>query len=83
MGLHLLSFDLGHVLATASYSIPPDSTCNEVTQELAYLGADLLLEVIKNLDWYKENKVKQSEVGVTYGNICLPCKLHGLNIGFF
>ena len=46
-GTNTSSFDRGDVLATASYAIHPDALRAEVTEDLASLGAKLMVDVVK------------------------------------
>ena len=57
-------------MSTRSYEIRPDSSRKAVTEDLAKIGAELMVEVIRDLDYYADNAMPQyQEDAVTYGEI--------------
>jgi len=59
-------FDRGGILATASYTIGPDALRSDVADDLASIGARVLIGVLKDLDRIRERKATQQDDGVTY-----------------
>jgi methionyl-tRNA formyltransferase len=58
--------DTGDVLYVRKYPIYTTATSESLTQELAEVGARMLIEVLQHLDQFKP--MKQSDVGVTYAH---------------
>ena len=58
-------FDIGEILAVRETDIGPDETRPVVTGRLARMGAQLLVEVLHDLDVHMENARQQGEEGVT------------------
>ena len=63
------SFDVGNILSVKRCQIDPDELRPELETRLARIGADLMLEVIKDLDRYRLESKSQSDEGVTYGEL--------------
>ncbi len=63
------SFDVGCVLATRKVPIPGDAFREELSATMARAGAELMLEVLRDLDGFQERKRPQGEEGVTYGEL--------------
>jgi methionyl-tRNA formyltransferase len=60
--------DTGDVLAIRSTSISAGCTSADLHDQLATLGAGLLLEVLADLSTYQSNARKQSDLGITYAH---------------
>jgi len=58
-------FDVGEILAQRRLEIGPDVRRKELTAQLAKLGAQLLLEVLRDFSNYCKLAVQQQEDGVT------------------
>ena len=67
--LSAYSFDIGDVLAVARCRIEPDELRPELESRLAKIGADLMLQVIKDMEFYRSKIEPQSEEQVTYGKL--------------
>ena len=63
------SFDTGRVLAQRAIDIHTEQTREELTDAMAATGAELMLEVIENLDRYWESALEQDDKLVTYGKL--------------
>ena len=63
------SFDVGCVLATRKVPIPDDAFREELSATMATAGAELMLEVLRDLDGFQERKRPQGEEGATYGEL--------------
>ncbi len=63
------SFDVGCVLATRKVPIPDDAFREELSATMARAGAELMLEVLRDLDGFQDRKRPQGEEGVTYGEL--------------
>ncbi|TRY68917.1 hypothetical protein TCAL_17405 [Tigriopus californicus] len=59
-------FDVGVVLAQQKCGIGPNETRQTLTDKLSVMGANLMIQVIQNLSWYRGQKQPQSTKGVTY-----------------
>ncbi|KAJ2855143.1 Methionyl-tRNA formyltransferase [Coemansia erecta] len=57
--LHPRIFDGGRILAQVPYKISPNIKFNEMASDLAAIGGDLLIKVLKNLDYVRENSKEQ------------------------
>lgn len=64
------SFDVGSVLAARRVPIPRDVMRPELLATMASVGADLMLEVLRDLDRFEADKWPQGEEGATYGGWC-------------
>jgi len=62
-------FDVGDILATSELQILPDDTRPQLTHKMAVLGANLLGDVLDDLDRYTTLAVPQSEEGATYAPV--------------
>lgn len=60
--------DTGAMLATASCPIQTDTTAASLHDELAELGAPLLLEVLSRLDEYQQQAITQDDALSTYAS---------------
>lgn len=58
--------DAGPMLATAKVKIQDDDDMDSLSNKLAYLGADLLLETLRNFDDLNANRKEQDPELVTY-----------------
>lgn len=58
-------FDVGEVLATQQVSIPDDILMPELHDKLSKVGADLLVECIKDLKRY--HPIEQDHSQASYG----------------
>ena len=83
--LSAYSFDIGDVLAVARCRIEPDELRPELESKLAKIGADLMLQVIKDMEFYRSNIEPQSEEQVTYGKLpsCLDLFLFKIKTDFY
>lgn len=59
-------FDIGRVFAQKSVHIHPDEIRNELLKNMAVVGAELMLQVIKDFDSYCNKAWKQDESLVSY-----------------
>ena len=59
-------FDIGNILATERVGISADQTKEELTSVLARIGADLLVNVLNDLECYRRQSFAQDESKVTY-----------------
>ena len=62
-------FDIGQVIASESIQIGCDQTNEELTQILAKLGADLMVKVLKDLEFYRHNSLPQDKSKVCYAPV--------------
>lgn len=67
--LALIRFDTGDIVRQYSVSIKPDETAVALTNRLAILGAQLLMECVRNLPRSVLMTVPQQEDGATYGKV--------------
>merc|ERR1719481_957443 len=58
-------FDVGEILAKAELEIDPDIRRPELTAKMATLGAELLVNVLRDYDYYQVNAVLQDDEMVT------------------
>lgn len=59
-------FDTGRVLAQRAIDIHPEQTRDELADAMGAIGAELMLEVLENLDQYWDRALEQDESLVTY-----------------
>ena len=67
MRIRPLHFDVGEVLATRECLIENDEHTPELSVKLGKIGAQLMLDVLKDLKSYEALSQKQPSEGVTYG----------------
>jgi len=60
-------FDVGCVLAQKKLAIPPACMRQELSHKLAEIGAELIMEVLRDLNHFEAKKWEQNEEGVTQG----------------
>ena len=60
--------DTGDILYAEKTDIDPDETSAELFERLSQIGADALVKVIDNIDYYIKNAVKQSEDCSSYAS---------------
>jgi len=65
MNVKANKFDVGEILATAEVDIDPDIRRPELTAKMATIGADLLVDVLRDFDHYRDNAVLQDEENVS------------------
>ncbi|KAJ1813927.1 Methionyl-tRNA formyltransferase [Coemansia sp. RSA 2599] len=63
--LHPHIMDGGRVLAQAPYKIEPDVKYGEMALDLAKIGGDLLIDVLRNLDYVRKNAIEQDPLQET------------------
>lgn len=63
-----VGLDTGDMLATAECEIGPETTAGELHDELAKVGAPLLVEVLSNLKQYQANAVIQDNDAANYAS---------------
>ena len=61
------SFDIGRILAQRSVDIGPEETRGELFEKMGEVGAELMMQVISDLEKSYENAWDQEESLVTYG----------------
>ena len=59
-------FDIGQILASEKIDIDSDQTKEELTKILAKIGANLMVKVLKDIEFYRCNSVAQDETQVCY-----------------
>ena len=62
-------FDVGDVLAVERIKIAPDAFHDQLRLQLADVGANLLVKVLKDLDSYEEQRRRQSDEKATFAPI--------------
>ena len=58
--------DTGDILLQRTYEIPEDMSASELTKELSSIGADLLIETIRQIEQGTCRRIKQNEAEATY-----------------
>ena len=61
------SFDIGRILAQRATPIGPEQNLRELTEVMATIGAELMLDVLSDLDHHYAEAWTQDEAKVTYG----------------
>lgn len=61
-------FDVGDILASKEIDILPEDDRPKLTKRVGEIGAELLIEVLNDLDGYLMDKRKQDSSKITYGN---------------
>ena len=61
-------FDVGDILASREIDICPEDDRPKLTKRVGEIGAELLIEVLNNLDGYLMHKRVQDTNRITYGN---------------
>lgn len=61
-------FDIGKVFANRKISIGDDELMPELHEKLSEIGANLLVDVVKNLNEYQP--IEQDNSQASYGEIC-------------
>ena len=61
------SFDIGRILAQRATPIGPEQNLRELTDVMATIGAELMLDVLSDLDNHYAEAWTQDEANVTYG----------------
>lgn len=69
----IVSFDVGCVLAQESITIDRDTSRQDLSRQLAVVGARLMVEVLDDLDEFERKKTPQALEGVTYGKNKTDC----------
>lgn len=64
----IFRFDTGDIVKQYSIAIKSDETTPKLTNRLGIVGAQLLMECVRNLPWSALETVPQSNEGVTYGS---------------
>lgn len=67
MRIQPYKFDLGEIIKQKSIEIADNTTQDQLTKELANIGASLLVDTIQELPTCIKNATPQPENGVTYG----------------
>lgn len=62
-------FDVGEIVAIREVEVGPRERRPELTDRLAKVGAELLKEVMNNLDEYLKNVMEQGEEGVSHAGL--------------
>ena len=62
------AYDCGNVYARKTISLATDETAGSLHDKTASLGAEMLLDVIDNWDFYKDKAQPQAESGITYAS---------------
>ena len=60
-------FDVGDILATKEIDILPEDDRPSLTKKVGEIGADLLTDVLRDLDWYLTHKECQDKTRISYG----------------
>lgn len=68
MKIHPFHFDVGEILKQESIAISKSALLPEIHQNMAHIGAKLLLSCMQDIDYYLKNATKQNELDSTYGN---------------
>ena len=61
-------FDVGDILASKEIDILPEDDRPKLTKRVGEIGAELLIEVLNDLDGYLMDKRHQDSSKITYGN---------------
>ncbi|XP_064373940.1 methionyl-tRNA formyltransferase, mitochondrial isoform X2 [Dromaius novaehollandiae] len=59
-------FDVGPIIKQEKFAVPPHCTAKELEVILSKMGANMLIEVLKNLPESLKNKKEQPKEGVTF-----------------
>lgn len=69
MKIHPHHFDVGEILLQQSVPIPKTALLPEVHQNIANIGAQLLIKSMQNIHYYLENATPQNQLESSYGKI--------------
>lgn len=67
MGAFFIRFDIGEIIDQRKCEINPNESAPELTNKLALLGAELLVDVVKKLPICLDNAKSQPTQGISYG----------------
>ncbi|KAI9505882.1 formyl transferase, partial [Coemansia spiralis] len=65
-------FNAGYILAQVPLTLTSTSLRSKIYEALSDIGKELLIKVLNNLDYVRENKIQQDEYEATYTQIYRP-----------